>query len=81
MKDRGWRSIEGFLGWGLAPRWSGPRRVLGPGGGVAVIVTGAMGARGSVRAVWGGRGDDGGISLYLDRRSSGRISCVTMQSY
>jgi hypothetical protein len=88
VKDRGYGGswLEGALKDSVArdlftERWSGPRRVLGPGGGVAVTVTGAMGARGSVRAVWGGGVDDGGISLYLDRRSSGRISCVTMQSY
>ncbi|OBT55147.1 hypothetical protein VE04_04585, partial [Pseudogymnoascus sp. 24MN13] len=40
-------SVEGFLGWKPSEQWSGPRRVLGPSGGVAMTMTGAMGARGS----------------------------------
>ena len=59
-------SVEGFLGWRLGERWSGPRRVLGPSGGVAMTVTGAMGARRSVRAVWGVGGDSDCVTLYLD---------------
>lgn len=56
-------SVEGFLGWKPGERWSGPPRVLGPSGGVAMTVTGAMGARRSVRAVWGVGGDSDCVTL------------------
>ncbi|OBT85474.1 hypothetical protein VE02_06192 [Pseudogymnoascus sp. 03VT05] len=54
VKDRGYGGswLEGALKDSVArnlfsEQWSGPRRVLGPGGGVAVTVTGATGAKGS----------------------------------
>lgn len=53
-------------------------RVLGPGGGV--WVTGAMGARGDVRAVWGGGGSDGGVNLYLDWNGGALAGWLVQQS-